>query len=191
MIFFTSDIHFGHKSVIEYANRPFGNIDQMNTEMIRRWNMFITDSDEVYYLGDLSFLNPAKTCEILDQLRGKKYWIAGNHDKTLIKKEQVCKYFEWVKDLYTLKVPDSDAPDGYQRIVLCHYTLKTWDRAHYGVWHLFGHSHGTMPDDPYSKSWDVGVDNNALMPIGYYGIKEIMKHKTFKPVDAHGRRNEI
>lgn len=37
-IFFTSDNHFGHEKVIQFDGRPFSSVEEMDTEMIRRWN---------------------------------------------------------------------------------------------------------------------------------------------------------
>ena len=35
-----------------------------------------------------------------------------------------------------------------QDIVLCHYAMRVWQKSHYGAWMLYGHSHGTLPDNP-------------------------------------------
>jgi len=69
-----------------------------------------------------------------------------------------------------------------QVIVLCHYAMRVWD---WGTWHLYGHSHGSMPDDPHSLSWDVGVDANAFSPLSVPEIAEIMGRKSFRSVDHH------
>lgn len=37
-IFFTADTHFGHENVIRFDKRPFASADEMDEEMIRRWN---------------------------------------------------------------------------------------------------------------------------------------------------------
>lgn len=36
--FVTSDTHFSHARIIELADRPFTSVDEMDTELIRRWN---------------------------------------------------------------------------------------------------------------------------------------------------------
>lgn len=57
-----------------------------------------------------------------------------------------------------------------------------------GSWHLYGHSHGNLPDDPNSLSFDVGVDTNNFKPYSLKDVERIMAGKTFKPIDHHGNR---
>ena len=84
MIFFTSDHHWNHSSVtggiITFCNRPFSDIPTMNREMIKTWNSIIKDDDEVYYLGDFSFGSKKRIGFFINQLKGKIYFIKGNHD---------------------------------------------------------------------------------------------------------------
>jgi hypothetical protein len=37
-VYFTADTHFNHANVINHCARPFASIDEMNREMIARWN---------------------------------------------------------------------------------------------------------------------------------------------------------
>lgn len=79
-IWFTSDFHFGHKNVIKYCDRPFSNLSEMNSKLIKNYNKLISDEDIVYILGDISFLNTKSTTEIIKSLNGYKFLIKGNHD---------------------------------------------------------------------------------------------------------------
>ena len=91
--------------------------------------------------------------------------------------------FNQEHDMYTIRIHDRGES---KSIVLCHYAMKIWNKSHHGVWHLYGHSHGTLPDDPYSMSFDVGVDCHDFKPLGFDDIKKIMdKKKKFKPIDHH------
>lgn len=185
-VWFTSDIHFGHQSMITYCNRPWKTADEMDDGIIRIWNNTVDNADRVYILGDLSMHNWNRSVEILDQLNGQKYLIAGNHDSKLIKNSTFKSNFHWIKDLFTLKVKDPDAHNGRQLIVLCHYAMKIWNQSHHGAWHLHGHSHGSLNENPNKKRIDVGFDVH-YRPVEYQEIKSMMVNRPeWKPVDHHG-----
>ena len=75
MLHFTSDHHFGHKKILEYTNRPFETVDEMDEAMIARWNEKVGSDDEVYHLGDVGLSSSGKLRNILDRLNGKIYHI--------------------------------------------------------------------------------------------------------------------
>ena len=54
-IFFTSDNHWQHANMIKYESRPFKNVDDMDTQMIDKWNKKVSKNDSVYILGDFAF----------------------------------------------------------------------------------------------------------------------------------------
>lgn len=188
--FFTADPHFFHTNIIKYCNRPFKYADEMNEALIKNWNDTVGDDDHIYVLGDLSFTGTQGTEAVLCRLKGRKFLIRGNHDHEQVLKK-VGHYFEWIKDVYMLTVQDQNpyAPDKNmsvykgknQQIWLSHYAHRVWPQQHYGVWHLFGHSHGTVPDDPTTLTMDVGVDCTNYKPISYEELKEKMLKKTWRP----------
>ena len=80
MIYFTADHHFDHQNILKYCARPFGGVNEMNEELVRRWNSVVTPEDTVYYLGDFSMAK--RPVEFFGQkLHGEKHLIAGNHDR--------------------------------------------------------------------------------------------------------------
>ena len=52
-IFFIADLHFGHKDVIAFDKRPFTNVEEMEAEMISRWNSRVSDGDHCFVIGDM------------------------------------------------------------------------------------------------------------------------------------------
>jgi calcineurin-like phosphoesterase family protein len=78
-----------------------------------------------------------------------------------------------------------------QRIVLCHYAMDVWNRSHHGTWHLFGHSHHTLPVKPNSKRMDVGINgiDYNYTPLEFSQIKVIMDQIEFIPIDHHDRKS--
>lgn len=77
-IFFTSDHHFGHTNIIKFCNRPFNSVDEMDNELIKKWNEKISKEDEVYHLGDFALSSNERFKEIADQLNGTSSFINGN-----------------------------------------------------------------------------------------------------------------
>lgn len=176
MIFFTSDTHFGHTNIIKYCDRPFSNVQEMDEFLITEWNKVVRPNDTIYHLGDFCFSkNPDS---ILCRLNGKKHLIIGNHDN---QKTIDSVFWESVGHYKEISFEK-------QFIVLCHYAMKVWNKSHRGAWHLYGHSHGTLPEDPFSFSFDAGVDCHDYKPISFEQIKERMNKKKFMPYDHHTSR---
>ena len=147
----------------------------MNRVMIERWNEKVGAEDEVYHLGDFALLKDhSQLPEIIDQLNGVKYLITGNHEATAITNRRK---FKWIKDYYELKVKDPEKSNGVQRIILFHYAMRVWRGSGRDNWHLYGHSHGNLPDLEDSLSFDIGVDNHDFYPLSYEEVKAIMKTK--------------
>lgn len=76
-----ADTHFSHDRIINYCNRPFEDVQEMNRTLIKNWNEVVSNQDTVIHLGDLSLGNKEETRKIISQLNGKKILIKGNHDR--------------------------------------------------------------------------------------------------------------
>ena len=168
---FTSDSHWRHKNIIKYSNRPFDSTEVMNEALIDNWNSVVKQKDRIFHLGDFSMGDGQS---IFDRLLGEKHLIIGNHDK------QSVKINGWTSMQHYKEINING-----QHIVMSHYAMRVWNRSHYGAWMLYGHSHGSLPDDPNALSFDVGVDCHNYAPINMRDIKAIMDKKTYKPVDHH------
>ena len=186
---FTADTHFGHANIIRHCRRPFSSVAEMDEELLRRINDRVAHEDWLYHLGDFSFRG-GDPAAYRARIRCRNIvLILGNHDPQSMNgtvRPEFAGLFREVHSLVRIKVPVAGTP---QLIVLCHYAMKVWDRAHYGTWHLFGHSHGSLPDDPAARSWDVGVDGNGYAPLNVDEVAAIMAKKSFTPVDSHRERN--
>lgn len=132
--FFISDLHLGHKNALAFDNRPFLSVDEQNKTIIENWNKTVDDLDTVYILGDISFYGPVKTCEIFNQLNGKKHLIIGNHDHKLLKNQDVKRLFVDIQEKETITI-------NKQTLVLHHTPIQFFDNAHHGGYHFYGHVH--------------------------------------------------
>lgn len=78
---FTSDWHFGHKRIIELADRPFFNVDDMDFVLIRNWNARVKMEDTGFVLGDVALGPIMESLSYVEYLMGTKIMITGNHDR--------------------------------------------------------------------------------------------------------------
>lgn len=189
--FFTSDTHFGHANIIKYCKRPFDSVEDMDNTLIHNWNAIVRPEDTVYHLGDFA-VGGGPAAPYLRRLNGTIYFCLGNHDKRL---RFIKAYLDIELELQSYLNDDKvklgipylrEVTVEKQEIVLCHYAMKVWNGSHKGHWQLYGHSHGTLPDDPNALSCDVGVDCWNYFPVSMDQLQAKMKTKTYKPVDHHG-----
>jgi calcineurin-like phosphoesterase family protein len=182
--FFVADLHIGHKNILIHCpNRKFEYISEMDKEIVIRNNSIVSDSDEVYDLGDFAFrCSPDYAVSVLKQLNGKRYLLLGNHDKPLrqaYRRGLLDGLIKSGKLVIVGNIEDSTVSTikkiniGKQIIILSHYALRTWPNAFRGKsWLLYGHSHNNLAS--FYKSMDVGVDTNNLYPWKFEQIKEKM-----------------
>ncbi len=156
----------------------FPSIDVMDATIINNINSLVMPQDTLYHLGDFCWKN-SKLGHYRNAINCRRIiLIKGNHEAKGY--DKLKDTFSEVYDLRKIKVEE-------QEIVLCHYAMRVWNKSHYGVWHLYGHSHGSLGYDPYSLSLDVGIDCWDLKPVSFEQIKHDMGTlKTWKPIDHHG-----
>lgn len=165
---FTADFHFGHVNIIRYCNRPFETVTEMDAAILDRLNSSAAEGDILYFLGDFCRGSGKEALAYRKQIRCKNiFFVEGNHDGGTRK---ISTEFGWWKQLAEVKTHD-------QVIVLCHYAMRVWHHSFRGSWHLYGHSHGRLPDDPGALSMDVGVDTHEFRPWHFDEIKKRMEEK--------------
>lgn len=170
--FFTADTHFGHDNIRKFCDRPFDSADEMDAALIENWNAAVGPKDDVYHLGDFAFRAAQRVPEYLQLLNGRIHLIIGNHDAPELRHKPGG--FASVYDLRTIKLNG-------RKITLCHYAMRVWPASHRGTWHLYGHSHGNLPDDPKSRSFDIGVDCHDYRPLSFDEVEAIMDKKDWEP----------
>ncbi len=177
-VWFTADTHFGHANIIRHCRRPFSSVEEMDETLVRNINARVAASDTLYHVGDFAF-RTKDPAEYRARIRCRSIvLVLGNHDPQTLDgsvKPPFAALFRSVHSLLRIKVQMASAAP--QLMVLCHYAMRVWDRAHHGSWHLFGHSHGRLPDDPTIRSWDVGVDRNGFAPLSFDEVAAIMARK--------------
>lgn len=162
MIYFYSDTHFSHRKM-EQTRPQFKDVYHMNESLIESFNHIVRENDTTYFLGDFAWGdNPEK---YLDRLNGHFYFIKGNHDHGEIKHSKIL---HWYPGYY-------DAKFGEQPITLCHFPMHSWNKSHYGAWHLYGHHHSKTEFG--GKTMNVTVDALGFKPISWDEVVYQMDRK--------------
>lgn len=144
-IFFTSDLHFGHENVLKFDNRPFADVDEMDAELIRRWNAKVGKGDLVYVLGDMIWkTRNGDASSLIKSLNGQIILIKGNHDRFLHNAKAKA-LLAGVKDYDDICVTLEDGTP--RRCILSHYFIPMYNGHRYRAIHLHGHSHFTEEAD--------------------------------------------
>lgn len=171
-VWFTSDLHFWHKNICKYCNRPFETIEDMNQALVNNWNAVVKEDDTVFVLGDMGFCGYDKLEPLMSQLNGKKYLVQGNHDsdKIVFRLYEADIIEEYYKMVEVTIVGDEECPD--QQLTLCHFPMIDWPNKEKGSWMVHGHQH-QLPETPSCSvmHWDVGVDKNELKPVSFEQLK--------------------
>lgn len=188
-ISFISDQHFGHQNIIKLCNRPYVDTTEMTKDLIAKFNSRVKAGDLTYHLGDVFWrsLTEYDAMAIMDQLNGQHFYILGNHEEVMHKsaiQNNIRTRFIWVKDIATIH------PAGYPHITLCHYAMRTWPKSHSGSWQLYGHSHGSLPENS-SYSFDVGVDANGYFPVSIGEVADRMSKKVQPEIFTPEQKNEM
>lgn len=178
-VWFTSDTHFCHRQVIQLSHRPFGSMEEMNRQLIQRWNETVPRDGIVFHLGDFCMGSYQQWRDVLSGLNGKIYLVLGNHDSQYSMRK-FRNRFERIAQQMTIHV-------GKQCIILNHSPLLCYGGELGDVWQLFGHVHsGPLSIDGFDlprlkmlfpRQYDVGVDNNDFRPVSFAEVQAIINQQ--------------
>lgn len=177
MNFYTADLHFGHRKILEYDHRPFSSVEEMDKTLIENWNRKVRDNDDVYILGDISLQNAAY---YLKQLKGRKHLIVGNHDKQTLKDKEARSCFETID--YYKKIHENG-----HTIILFHYPIAEWDGFYRDSILIYGHIHSSITEayrfmEKMDNAFNAGCMINNYEPVT---LDELMKNNiAFKKADS-------
>jgi calcineurin-like phosphoesterase family protein len=141
-VFLVSDTHFGHAGVCHFTGkdgvtklRPWDNPDEMDEEMVERWNERVKPNDKVYHLGDVVINR--KALSIMKRLNGDKVLIRGNHD--IFRDDEYRPYFRELRAYHVMR-----------GMILSHIPLHTDSINRFGT-NIHGHTHDrrVMMADPF------------------------------------------
>lgn len=99
-------LHLGHESMS--VKRGFENSEKMFQYMKNKWNKRVNKKDVIYILGDIT-MEKKKFYPLLNELKGRKVFVLGNHDRRQ-DTEELMKYGQVVgmvkyKDIFITHCP--------------------------------------------------------------------------------------
>lgn len=180
-VYFTADTHFFDQRVLRFRPR-YKDVDEMNEELIRRWNETVPPDGVVFHLGDLMVGSSELVTDLVNQLNGTILLIKGNHDDQSVYRSYQIKS----KTKLILLGKERVIVLNGHKIIMNHYPFLCYAGQYSGVWQLFGHVHSGQEVDGYDlprlanllpNQYDVGIDNNDDRPISFLRLEDIMARR--------------
>jgi len=176
-VFLTSDTHFGHAGVCRFTCddgvtkiRPWTDPDEMDEEMVKRWNETVRPNDKVYHLGDVVINR--RCLSIMHRLNGDKVLIKGNHD--IFKLQDYLPHFRDIRGYHVMN-----------NMILSHVPVHPESFGRFRA-NIHGHLHqrrvmcevwGEMQVDP--RYFNVSVEQTDFRPILFEEVlKRIAEQQT-------------
>ena len=191
-IWFTSDLHFGHRNMISFKHRPYADEKEMGQALVENWNKVVRPNEKVFCLGDFSWWNDRHgTKRLINRLNGEIYIVPGNHDK--LKQFELCdpEKLHICSDISYLYLRPTDPNDPRfetkcYEIALSHFPLLCYAHSEKkNVYNFFGHIHSEK-GEPMSefgeplklhkgRQYDAGADRNNYTPVEFFEVLRLIK----------------
>lgn len=169
MIYLSSDLHLGHDKDFIWKNRGFSSVEEMNEEIVKRFNEILTEDDRLYLLGDCCMGPNDISMPYLEKIKGHKYLIIGNHDT-------VNKIMEYKNRNIFEDIEFGDRIKYKKKMFeLSHRPMLMGNGSNEKIWNLHGHTHQLHAFDSVPLCYNVGVDAHDCYPISIEKIYNDIK----------------
>lgn len=186
--FFTADLHLGHANIIKYCDRPFADVDEMNAQLVERWNEIVQPSDEVVVLGDVALGKIRETLPFASKLHGTKLLVPGNHDRCWLGHGTKARSWFDAYEEVGFRLLGSNAVMSLRPgldVRLSHFPyvdderhgdrFAEWRPNDEGLWLLHGHVH---------KSWHV-VERQVNVGVDVWDYRPVSAKTIASVIDEH------
>lgn len=148
-VFLYSDPHFSHLGVCKFMGpdgftklRPWDNPEEMDDELVRRFNERVGVKDKVYFLGDVAINR--RGLKVLERLNCKDLvLIRGNHD--IFRDDEYRRYFRELRAYHVLN-----------GMILSHIPVHEDSLGRFGT-NIHGHLHAHRVKKAVGFSAETGT----------------------------------
>ena len=174
MRYVVSDLHLTHANIIEYCDRPYSDVEEMNRQLVDNWNRTVSPDDTVVFLGDLTMgADHDEAVEWAERLNGSVVFVEGNHDELDAERAP----FPVVESCVI--------SHGKYRFGCAH---RPEDTPEDGEWGLYGHHHNNFPRDyPFID----GRNNRVNVSVELIGYAPLSLDALCGLLDAHDWLGEL
>ena len=172
-VFLVSDTHFGHLGVCKFTRndgvtklRPWDSPEEMDEEMVKRWNETVRPNDKVYHLGDVVINR--KALKIMHRLNGDKVLIRGNHD--IFRDEEYREHFRELRAYHVMN-----------GMILSHIPIHVDSLGRFGT-NIHGHLHASRVMKMWIRGPEIDpryhcvcVEQTDYRPISFEEVIERIK----------------
>jgi calcineurin-like phosphoesterase family protein len=184
-LWLTSDLHLGHENIIRYCDRPFADVDEMDAELVRRWNERVAPDDDVWVLGDVALGPIHSSLRKVAELAGTKRLVSGNHDRCWPGNRKWERWVDEYCEAGFVEIVTEAEIDLGGGVVLpaCHFPFHgdSHDEDRFvryrpvdrGGWLLHGHVHEKWKVD--GRQINVGTDVWDYAPVSAADIRSLVE----------------
>lgn len=158
-IWIISDTHFGHENILNFKRedesplRAFESVEEMDENLVSRWNSVVRPQDHVYHLGDVAMRR--QCISTVARCHGHKRLVRGNHD--VYKTKDYLPYFD---EIYGIRVLDN--------IIFTHIPIHPLSLGRFKA-NVHGHIHANK--SPEGAYYNVSVEAIDYTPISLEDLK--------------------
>lgn len=192
MNYFISDLHIGHKNVLNcegssnFDGRNFKTFDEMNEAILKNVNSVVKNDDHLYLLGDILWKETEENIALISQFKGNLHAIKGNHCQFKDARYrrlfcEICDYKE---------ITDNIKGKNYG-VVLSHFPIMFWNKMkqvnndgsprtkNYNIL-LYGHAHNSNEEKLYQQFLKYVNDNYGYGAMAF-NVGCMMSYMNYTP----------
>lgn len=172
--FLIANCQFGRASVIKSNGRPFGNVIDMNEEMIENWNKSVSNEDTVIHLGNFAW-DPTTAAEALEKLNGKQIWLVpAEHDNPILELNSKGMLPAHVKVINRISQQDA------LNATLSYWPLVEWPSKKKGNYLFYGFYGKKYKPDHKKKMINMAVEFWNYTPQDIQALLRLFEDKDFQ-----------